>query len=96
MESEMTHDHVPGFKWLGFTDSREYAKDTDDDYILKHFFIGIENDELRLIIINELNESFEGQSEGECNWPCTSEEDREMLEKILLKSLGELHPPTLP
>ena len=95
MKSEMTPNYIPGFRWLGYTDSREYAGDTDDDYILKHFFVGVRDDELQLIIVNELNESFYGQAEGECNWPCTSEEDREVLEKILIKSLGELHPPKL-
>ena len=91
--TEMSQDYAPGFRWLGFLDSREYSSDSDDDYILKHFLVGIKDDELCLIIVNEGSEGFYPQSEGECNWPCLSEEDRQILEKILIKSLGELHPP---
>jgi|GEM_PF-3811583 len=90
MISEMTKDFIPNAEWLGWWDSREYLQDTDKDYILKHFFLCLENNNLRLIIVNELSESFEFQSEGENNWTCFTQEDYETLKDIMIKSLQPL------
>lgn len=96
----MKHDSIPGYKWLGYQDSRKYLGDNDDDYNLKHFFLKLEDNELSLSITNETmgekngQGGFYEQGEGECNWPCYSQVDAEVLEKILMKSIGTLHLPT--
>lgn len=101
MTTEMSHELMPkNWKWLGFTDSREYMGDSPDDYILKHFHLVRENGELALKITNETmgerngEGSFDAQSEGEMNWTCLTNDEAEILESIFVKSLGSgLHRP---
>ena len=101
MTTEMSHDLMPrNWKWLGFTDSREYMDDSCDDYILKHFHLVREHGELALKITNETmgerngEGSFDSQPEGEMNWTCLTDEDAIILEGIFIKSLGlGLHQP---
>lgn len=101
--TEMSHESMPeNCKWIGFLDSREYLGDSDDDYVLKHFHLVREDDELALKITNETmgarngDGGFYEQPEGEMNWTCLTDEDAYTLESIFIKSLdSHLHMPPL-
>lgn len=77
---------------MGFLDSREYLGDTDDDYVLKHFFLIFdkEEEELRIEITVETSEGLYGETSGTGTWPCYSKEDKEALKSIFLKGVEGL------